>query len=164
MFVARRRRISASFGSVQRTSSPDSHLTGTGTRHGLSLARNSAFATITRSSFPTCTFATTQDKFRESVRSPAPSLGFGFEADAGRSLRRTPVFRVNFPRSHGLDGLHSPSGHCSPPDQSVQPFQPPEAHLAERPIALSAPRRTFFQSRVGSKLPDSLRPAQQIVP
>ncbi len=32
-------------------------------RYGLSLARNSAFATITRSTFPTCTFATAQDNF-----------------------------------------------------------------------------------------------------
>ncbi len=71
-----------------------------------------------------------------------------FRGDAGRSLRRTPVFHVHFPRSDDLDGLHSPSGHCSPADQSVQPFRPPEAHLAERPITL----------------PDSLRPARQIVP
>lgn len=54
-------------------------------------------------------------------------------------LCRTPVFHVHFPRSHDLDGLHSPLGHCSPPDQSVQPLQPPEAHLAERPISFCSP-------------------------
>jgi hypothetical protein len=57
------------------------------------------------------------------------------------------VIHIHFPRFDGIDGLHSPSGHCSHPDQSVQPFQPPEAHLAERPIALSNPLASCSANR-----------------
>jgi hypothetical protein len=57
------------------------------------------------------------------------------------------VIHIHFPRSDDLDSLHSPSGHCSHPDQSVQPFQPPEAHLAERPIALSNPLASCSANR-----------------
>jgi len=49
-------------------------------------------------------------KLCETVRSPAPPLRFGFEADAGRRHRRTPVFHNASPRSGCFDGLHSPSG------------------------------------------------------
>jgi len=155
MFVARRSRISASFGSVQRTSSPDSHLTGTGTRHGLSLARNSAFATITRSTFPTCTFATTQDNFANpfdlrllrsaSVSRPIQGdliAGYPFFTFISRALTvstaSTPLWAIAALRIKAFNRSNR------------QKLTLPNARYP------SAPRRTLFQSRVGSKLPDSL--------
>jgi len=54
--AARRSRVSACFGSVQRTAYRIRILPEPMSRNGLSLVRNSAFATITESMFPSCTF------------------------------------------------------------------------------------------------------------
>jgi hypothetical protein len=90
-------------------------------RSGLSLARNSALATITRSTFPTCAF-TPYRRFKR-IRSISRSLTpFGFEADSGRDLRRKPVFRVCLRHSRSMGGIHSPLGLVDPPDQSVRPL------------------------------------------
>jgi len=53
-------------------------------------------------------------KPRRTVRSTAPSLRPGFEADTGRSHRHEPVFRVCFTRSGVFPSPHSPSGPCEP--------------------------------------------------
>src|ERR1700675_2309582 len=45
------------------------------TRNGLSLARNDALATITRSTLPPCSFASTPLFLREPARPKAPPLG-----------------------------------------------------------------------------------------
>jgi hypothetical protein len=56
-------------------------------RNGLSLSYNDAFATIARSMFLACLFASRTENLPESVRSEAPPLRIGFEADAGRYPR-----------------------------------------------------------------------------
>ena len=58
-------------------------------RNGLSLARNSAFATIARSMFPTCAFDSTPQTFANPFDSDS-FAPFGFEADTGRVIARYP--------------------------------------------------------------------------
>jgi hypothetical protein len=79
-------------------------------RSGLSLARNSAFATIARSTFPTCAFNSTPLNHRESVRFYGSFAPFGFEADPGRYPRRNPFSACPFQRFRDRTGIHSPSG------------------------------------------------------
>jgi hypothetical protein len=84
------------------------------TRNGLSLARNDAFATITRSMLPTCAFASPPETSGKSVRSKAPSLGPVSKPVPGEILAADPL---SAPISAALatrSDLHSPSGSYEP--------------------------------------------------
>jgi hypothetical protein len=109
-FLARRRGLSAPTGSAQENAAQHHILPEPETRNGLSLARNDAFATITRSMLPTCSFASTSVSLRVPVRSKAPPLSSVSKPKnrANSSLRtRCP------PTSDALvtaPDLHSPLG------------------------------------------------------
>jgi len=107
-------------------------------RHGLSLARNSACATITRSTFLACTFITVR-KYHVKPFDPALHRSSRFRSRSGAISSHDTRFPRVFPHYRGFDDLHSPLGHLGPLDQSVQPFQPRLAHLAGRPINLPLP-------------------------
>jgi len=100
------------------------------TRNGLSLARNDAFATITRSTLPPCSFASTPVFLRVPARSKAPPLGSVSKPKPGEFFTYDPL---SAPISGALamsSDLHSPSGGLHPPDQSVQPASSQQARLA----------------------------------
>ena len=84
------------------------------TRNGLSLARNDAFATITRSTLPPCSFASTPVSLRVPVRSKAPPLGSVSKPKPGEFFTLDPL---SAPISGALamsSDLHSPSGRLQP--------------------------------------------------
>ena len=105
-FAARRRRFSARAGSVQQMFPRRIHIRPEPeTRNGLSLARNDAFATITRSTFLACPFDSTYklcaDPFDRRL-----SARFGFEAETGRIRHLRPVVRADLRRP--CDAIRSP--------------------------------------------------------
>src|SRR5580658_4684853 len=78
------------------------------TRNGLSLARNDAFATITRSTLLPCSFASTPVFLRVPARSKAPPLGLVSKPKPGEFFTFDPL---SAPISSALamsSGLHSP--------------------------------------------------------
>jgi hypothetical protein len=98
------------------------------TRHGLSLARNDALATITRSMFLACPFASTQKTLRVLVRSRAPPLSSVSKPNRG-TQRPGPVVRVYLPRS--CDCYWSPLPFRSFPTFRIKAFnQSPRRKLA----------------------------------
>ena len=158
-FAARRRRFSARAGSVQQTFPRRTYIRPEPeTRNGLSLARNDAFATITRSTFLACPFDSTY-KLCADPFDPRLSARFGFEAATGRIHHPRPVIHALLSRSHDATPSPLPFGRFGPPDQSVQRASSQEARLAGHPICLFAPRRAFFRLRFGSVLETPLRPA-----
>jgi hypothetical protein len=113
------------------------------TRNGLSLARNDAFATITRSTFLACPFESTYkvcaDPFDREL-----STRFGFEAETGRIHHPRPVIHALPIRSRDVTRLHFPLGCFCPPDRSVQRASSLEARLTGHPICLSLPAALSF--------------------
>jgi len=113
------------------------------TRNGLSLARNDAFATITRSTFLACPFESTYkhcaDPFRRRL-----SARFGFEAATGRIHHPQPVIHALLIRSHDATPSPLPFGRFCPPDQSVQRAASQEARLTGHPICISLPVALSF--------------------
>lgn len=73
---------------------------------------------------------------RGSVRFPAPPLRFGFEADAGRFRRRTPVIR-SVSRASAISTVPTPL-------QATYPMSmpPPDRKRSTVPITKSSPDRT----------------------
>jgi hypothetical protein len=142
--AARRRRFSACAGSVQRTFPQRTCIRPEPeTRNGLSLARNDAFATITRSTFLACPFDSTYklcaDPFHRRL-----SARLGFEAATGRIHRPRPVICALPIRSRDAAPSPLPFGLFCPPDQSVQRTTSQEARLAEHPICLLLPAALSF--------------------
>jgi hypothetical protein len=108
--LTRPRRFSAGSGSMQKTRPQSTCIQPEPeTRNGLSLARNDAFATITRSTLPPCSFASTPKTFRVPVRSGVPSLD-SVSKRTGRIRHPGPVVRTNLRRCCDASRLHSPSG------------------------------------------------------
>jgi hypothetical protein len=158
-FAARRRRFSARAGSVQQTFPQRTCIRPEPeTRNGLSLARNDAFATITRSTFLACPFDSTYklcaDPFDQRL-----STRFGFEAATGRIHHPRPVIHASLTRSHDATPSPLPFGPFRPSGSKrstgfitgSSPYRTPDLPLA--------PRRAFFRSRCGSVLKTPLRPA-----
>ena len=117
------------------------------TRNGLSLARNDAFATIARSTLPTCLFESSLETFPNPfdpglLRSAPVSMPAQGEISA--------LDPLSGPISGALGifaGLHSPSGLLNLPDQSVQPVPSREARLTKRPIVFCSPPRFLAITR-----------------
>jgi hypothetical protein len=113
------------------------------TRNGLSLARNDAFATITRSTFLACPFDSTYklcaDPFDRRL-----STRFGFEAETGRIQYLRPVIHALPIRSHDATPSPLPFGLFCPPDRSVQRASLQEARLTGHPICLLLPAALSF--------------------
>jgi hypothetical protein len=72
------------------------------TRNGLSLARNDAFAAITRSTLPTCAFASAPKFLRKPVRLTAPSLGPVSKPVPGEFIAANPLPAPNLRRSRAV--------------------------------------------------------------
>jgi len=134
------------------------------TRNGLSLARNDAFATITRSTLPPCAFASTP----ESPTNP-------FDRRLLRSVRFSKplpgellaIGPLPVPVSVALvltSGLHSPSGPFG--TFRIEAFNRiPHKKLALPDEWLSpAPRGALFRFRPGSTLETPLPSRPAIVP
>jgi len=84
------------------------------TRSGLSLARNEAFAAITRSSLPACAFAFTPNSVSGAVN-PKLLRSVRFRGrDRGEILALDLFPAPSFGASVILPGLHSPWGFCIP--------------------------------------------------
>src|SRR5579863_9926013 len=127
------------FGSTQQTRSQRIRIPPEPeTRNGLSLARNDAFATITRSMLLTCPFESTQ--ILAQIRSISGSpLGSVSKPKPGEFVTFDPL---SSPRPCVLmknHRLHSPSGNFRPPDQSVQRASSIEARFTGRSICLLLP-------------------------
>jgi hypothetical protein len=127
---ARRQRFSARAGSMPETSAqciriqPEPE-----TRNGLSLARNDAFATITRSMLLPCSFASTPE-ISTNPFDRNSFAQFGFDAETGRMSTLRPVIRRFAPPLLRFRRSPLPFGYCNPPDQSVQPGSSQEARFA----------------------------------
>jgi hypothetical protein len=78
------------------------------TRNGLSLARNDAFATITRSMLPTCPFASAPVSLCEPARPKAPPLGSVSKPIPGGFITFDPLFAPISSAPVMSSGLHSP--------------------------------------------------------
>jgi hypothetical protein len=100
------------------------------TRNGLSLARNDAYATITRSMLPPCSFASTPETLCKPVRSKAPPLDSVSKPKPGEFITMIPLSTaisgalVTAPISTPLQAL------SNLPDRSVQPVESQQARLA----------------------------------
>jgi len=129
------------------------------TRNGLSLSHNDAFATITRSTLPTCSFVSTPVIVCEPVRPKAPPLSLVSKPKPGEFFAFNPL---SAPISSALatsSDLHSPSG-CFQPSGSkrstgfiTNKLALPNARL------FFAPRFALFRLRPGSALQTRLRAA-----
>jgi len=121
------------------------------TRNGLSLARNDAFATITRSTLPTCSFASTPKLLREPVRSKAPPLGLVSKPKPGE-------FSTFDPLSAPISGAFMIRPISTPlrviSTLRIKAFNRLHHNkLAKPDVRLSfAPRNALFRFRCGSKL------------
>jgi hypothetical protein len=143
-FAARRRRFSARAGSVQQTFPQRTCIRPEPeTRNGLSLARNDAFATITRSTFLACPFESTY-KLCADPLDQRLSARFGFEAVTGRIHHLRPVIHASLIRSHDATPSPLPFRRFGPPDQSVQRASSQEARLTGHPICISLPAALSF--------------------
>jgi hypothetical protein len=100
------------------------------TRNGLSLARNDAFATITRSTLPTCAFASTPVFLCEPVRPQAPPLGSVSKPKPGEFFTFDPLSAPISGAPVMPSDLRIPFRFFNPPDQSVQPASSQQARLA----------------------------------
>jgi hypothetical protein len=134
------------------------------TRNGLSLARNDAFATITRSTLPTCAFASAPKnpanpfdrRLLRSVRSSKPSPG-ELIAIGPLSAPISVALVISF-------GLHSPSGPFG--TFRIKAFDRLHTRSSPGPdVWLSlAPRGALFRFRPGSTLETPLPSCPAIVP
>jgi len=84
------------------------------TRNGLSLARNDAFATITRSTLPPCSFASTPIHLRVPARPKAPPLGSVSKPKPGEFFTFDPLSAPISGAPAMSSGLHSPLGGFPP--------------------------------------------------
>ena len=126
------------------------------TRNGLSLARNDAFATITRSTLPTCSFASTPVFLCEPVRPKAPPLGSVSKPKPGEFFTLDPLSAPISGAPVMSSGLHSPSGFST---LRIKAFNRLHRNKLASPDArLSfAPRRALFRFslRIDARNPSS---------
>jgi len=94
-------------GSRQKTRLQSCILPEPETRNGLSLARNDAFATITRSMLPPCSFASTPEMSTNPFDRNSFAQ-FGFEAETGRMSTSRPVIRRSPRRSCDVVPVSTP--------------------------------------------------------
>jgi hypothetical protein len=149
--IARRRRLSACVGSGQQPHQT-SHLAGAGISERPFTRPQRRFRHHCEVDVPGLRLRFHTTNRRESVPLPAPSLRSVSKPTRGEILAGSPFFRANLPRSCSLRGIHSPSGLLNPPDQSVRPVRPPEAHLAKRPIVSYSPPRFLSVSASDQRL------------
>jgi hypothetical protein len=126
------------------------------TRNGLSLARNDAFATITRSTLPTCAFASTPAFLCEPVRPKAPPLGSVSKPKPGEFFTFDPL---SAPISGALvmsSDLHSPSGFSTLRIKAFDQLHHDKLALPGARLSF-APRRALFRYslRINARNPSS---------
>ena len=152
LFVARRSRVSACFGSMPRTAYRIRILPEPMSRNGLSLVRNSAFATIAESMFPSCTF----DIARKTLVNP-------FDLRLLRSASVSRPMQGDLIAGHPLFTRISralPTSTASTPPQACSALRIKAFNrsgckkltAAEYPIALCSPMRFSCDVRIGSTL------------
>jgi len=126
------------------------------TRNGLSLARNDAFATITRSMLPTCAFASTPVFPCEPVRPQAPPLGSVSKPIPGEFFTFDPLSAPISGAPAMPSGLHSPSGFST---LRIEAFNRLHRNKLASPDArlFFAPRSALFRFslRINARNPSS---------
>jgi hypothetical protein len=132
------------------------------TRNGLSLARNDAFATITRSMLPACAFASTQ-KISCARSIPGSSTRFGFEAESGDFITpdplHTPISSAPVILRHPLPFRSFPTFRIKAFDRSLhRKLASPDARL----ISPSPPLVLSIAPRIKGQ--DCVSPCLAIVP